>query len=103
MSSEYKIDGFYSLKSDVYSFGGWMLEISWMLYTEGWSIEVLDTSIGDSGDPHEVRNSGDRLSMSITVKGISMNSKSVILLKHFQQMNASASNLRQRFMKFQIA
>ncbi|CAL8149358.1 unnamed protein product [Prunus armeniaca] len=27
---------------------------SWMLYTEGWSIEVLDTSIGDSGDPHEV-------------------------------------------------
>ncbi|CAB4307148.1 unnamed protein product [Prunus armeniaca] len=97
MSSEYKIDGFYSLKSDVYSFGGWMLEISWMLYTEGWSIEVLDTSIGDSGDPHEVRNSGDRLSMSVTVKGIS------ILLKHFQQMNASASNLRQRFMKFQIA
>ncbi|CAL2252795.1 unnamed protein product [Prunus armeniaca] len=49
---------------------------SWMLYTEGWSIEVLDTSIRDSGDPHEVRNSGDRLSMSITVKGISMNSKS---------------------------
>ncbi|CAL9028716.1 unnamed protein product, partial [Prunus brigantina] len=27
LSSEYEIDGFYSLKSDVYSFGGLMLEI----------------------------------------------------------------------------
>ncbi|CAL8159676.1 unnamed protein product [Prunus armeniaca] len=27
---------------------------AWMLYTEGRSIEVLDTSVGDSSDPHEV-------------------------------------------------
>ncbi|CAL2252880.1 unnamed protein product [Prunus armeniaca] len=50
--------------------------LAWMLYTEGWSIEVLDTSIGDSRDTHEVGNSGDRLSMPVTVKGISMNLKS---------------------------
>ncbi|CAL2234788.1 unnamed protein product [Prunus armeniaca] len=27
---------------------------AWMLYTEGRSIEVLDASVGDSSDPHEV-------------------------------------------------
>ncbi|VVA23221.1 PREDICTED: G-type lectin S-receptor [Prunus dulcis] len=48
---------------------------AWMLYTEGRSIEVLDTSVGDSSDLHEVvrsihvglssvqRNPADRPSM----------------------------------------
>ncbi|KAH0992372.1 hypothetical protein GBA52_021759 [Prunus armeniaca] len=50
-----------------------------MLYTEGRSIEVLDTSVGDSSDPHEVvrsihvglssvqRNPADRPSMPAAV------------------------------------
>ncbi|CAL8159735.1 unnamed protein product [Prunus armeniaca] len=52
---------------------------AWMLYTEGRSIEVLDTSVGDSSDPHEVvrsihvglssvqRNPADRPSMPAAV------------------------------------
>ncbi|BBH01500.1 Cysteine-rich receptor-like protein kinase 41 [Prunus dulcis] len=93
MSPEYAIDGFYSTKSDVYSFGVLVLEIvsgkrnrgfthpghslnllghAWMLCTEGRSIEVLDTSVGDSSDPHEVlrsihRNPADRPSMPAAV------------------------------------
>lgn len=100
MSPEYAIDGFYSTKSDVYSFGVLVLEIvsgkrnrgfthpghslnllghAWKLYTEGRSIEVLDTSVGDSSDPHEVlrsihvgllcvqRNQADRPSMPAAV------------------------------------
>ncbi|CAL9013818.1 unnamed protein product [Prunus brigantina] len=65
MSSEYAIDGFYSIKSDVYSFGGLVVEIVsgkrniYYLFIAFFfpsfkSIEVLDTSIGDLGDPHEV-------------------------------------------------
>ncbi|CAL8121703.1 unnamed protein product [Prunus armeniaca] len=50
-----------------------------MLYTESGSIEVLDTSVGDSSDPHEVvrsihvglssvqRNPADRPSMPAAV------------------------------------
>ncbi|PRQ30612.1 putative protein kinase RLK-Pelle-DLSV family [Rosa chinensis] len=69
MSPEYAIDGFYSTKSDVFSFGVSVLEIisgkrnrgfynpdhslnllghAWKLYTQGRSIELLDTSVGDS-------------------------------------------------------
>ncbi|VVA41539.1 PREDICTED: G-type lectin S-receptor [Prunus dulcis] len=52
---------------------------AWMLYTEGRSIEVLDTSVGDSSDLHEVvrsihvglssvqRNPADRPSMPAAV------------------------------------
>ncbi|XP_068322203.1 G-type lectin S-receptor-like serine/threonine-protein kinase At4g27290 [Pyrus communis] len=78
MSPEYAIDGCYSIKSDVYSFGVMVLEIvngkrnrgfshpghnlnllghAWNLYTEGMSIELLDTSVGDSSNQHEVLRS----------------------------------------------
>ncbi|XP_062014520.1 G-type lectin S-receptor-like serine/threonine-protein kinase At4g27290 [Rosa rugosa] len=74
MSPEYASDGFYSTKSDVFSFGVSVLEIisgkrnrgfshpdhdlnllghAWNLYTEGRSIELLDTSVGNSTNPSE--------------------------------------------------
>ncbi|XP_040362118.1 G-type lectin S-receptor-like serine/threonine-protein kinase At4g27290 isoform X1 [Rosa chinensis] len=100
MSPEYAIDGFYSIKSDVYSFGVLMLEIisgkrnrgflhpghnlnllghAWNLHTEGRSIELLATSVGDSINLQEVlraihvgvlcvqQNPQDRPSMSAAV------------------------------------
>ncbi|CAN6689001.1 unnamed protein product [Malus baccata var. baccata] len=100
MFPEYAIDGCYSIKSDVYSFCVMVLEIvngkrnggfshpghnlnllghAWNLYTEGMSIEVLDTSVGDSSNQHEVlrsihvgllcvkRNPEDRPSMPAAV------------------------------------
>ncbi|CAL9006749.1 unnamed protein product [Prunus brigantina] len=94
---------------------------AWMLYTEGRSIEVLDTLVGDFSDPHEVvrsihvglssvqRNPADRPSMPAAVvmlsgegslpqpqkpgfysEGISMNWKSILLLKHFQLMQSQS-------------
>ncbi|XP_024157088.1 G-type lectin S-receptor-like serine/threonine-protein kinase At4g27290 isoform X1 [Rosa chinensis] len=104
MSPEYAIDGFYSIKSDVYSFGVLMLEIisgkrnrgflhpghnlnllghAWNLHTEGRSIELLATSVGDSINLQEVlrtihvgllcvqQNPQDRPSMSAAVLKLS--------------------------------
>ncbi|KAL9160142.1 hypothetical protein ABFS82_08G180700 [Erythranthe guttata] len=69
MSPEYAIDGLFSIKSDVFSFGVLVLEIvsgkrnrgfshsdsnlnllghAWTLYKEGRSIDLVDSSIGDS-------------------------------------------------------
>ncbi|KAK9937527.1 hypothetical protein M0R45_014308 [Rubus argutus] len=100
MSPEYATDGLYSIKSDVFSFGVLMLEIisgkrnrgffhadhnlnllghAWKAHTEGRSIELLDTSVGDSINQHEVlrtihvgllcvqQNPQDRPSMSAAV------------------------------------
>ncbi|KAK9937526.1 hypothetical protein M0R45_014307 [Rubus argutus] len=100
MSPEYANDGLYSIKSDVFSFGVLMLEIisgkrnrgffhaghnlnllghAWTAHTEGRSIELLDTSVGDSINLHEVlrtihvgllcvqQNPQDRPSMSAAV------------------------------------
>ncbi|KAK9937524.1 hypothetical protein M0R45_014306 [Rubus argutus] len=100
ISPEYATDGLYSIKSDVFSFGVLMLEIisgkrnrgffhadhnlnllghAWKAHTEGRSIELLDTSVGDSINQHEVlrtihvgllcvqQNPQDRPSMSAAV------------------------------------
>ncbi|KAK3003982.1 hypothetical protein RJ639_018173 [Escallonia herrerae] len=79
MSPEYAGDGLFSVKSDVFSFGVLVLEIAWMLYKEGRSLELLDTNLGSSCNESEVLQSinvgllcvqqcpGDRPSMSSVV------------------------------------
>ncbi|KAK4387024.1 G-type lectin S-receptor-like serine/threonine-protein kinase [Sesamum angolense] len=54
MSPEYAVDGLFSVKSDVFSFGVLVLEIAWTLYKEGRSLELVDSSLGDSFYFHEV-------------------------------------------------
>ncbi|KAL6273193.1 hypothetical protein ACE6H2_023885 [Prunus campanulata] len=104
MSSKCEIDGFYSLKSNIYSFGGLMLEIVsekrnigfthcfflFLLLSKHNDFELLINSFrhGCYTQKAVVRlfhhvgllcvqcNPGDRPSMLVTVKGISMNSKS---------------------------
>ncbi|CAA2994664.1 G-type lectin S-receptor-like serine threonine-kinase At4g27290 isoform X1 [Olea europaea subsp. europaea] len=48
MPPEYAMDGIFSVKSDVFSFGVIMLEIAWMLYREGRSLELVDAYLGIS-------------------------------------------------------
>ncbi|KAL8046470.1 hypothetical protein ABFX02_08G179400 [Erythranthe guttata] len=78
MAPEYAVDGLFSVKSDVFSFGVLVLEIvsgkrnrgfshndsnlnllghAWTLYKEGRSIDLLDTTIGDSFHLAEVTRS----------------------------------------------
>ncbi|WJZ95693.1 hypothetical protein VitviT2T_014442 [Vitis vinifera] len=48
MSPKYVIDGKFSLKSDVFSFGVLLLEIAWLLWNEGKTMELMDTCLKDS-------------------------------------------------------
>ncbi|KAK2986892.1 hypothetical protein RJ640_000946 [Escallonia rubra] len=57
MSPEYAGDGLFSVKSDVFSFGVLVLEIAWMLYKEGRSLELLDANLGSSCNESEVLQS----------------------------------------------
>ncbi|RDX63694.1 G-type lectin S-receptor-like serine/threonine-protein kinase B120, partial [Mucuna pruriens] len=76
MSPEYAMEGIFSTMSDVYSFGVLILEIvsgrrntsfydvdrpinlighPWELWNQGVSLQLMDPSLGDSFDPHEVK------------------------------------------------
>ncbi|RDX63699.1 Receptor-like serine/threonine-protein kinase SD1-8, partial [Mucuna pruriens] len=76
MSPEYAMEGIFSTMSDVYSFGVLILEIvsgrrntsfydvdrsinlighAWELWNQGVSLQLMDPSLGDSFDPHEVK------------------------------------------------
>ncbi|XP_022866425.1 G-type lectin S-receptor-like serine/threonine-protein kinase SD1-1, partial [Olea europaea var. sylvestris] len=57
MPPEYAMNGIFSVKSDVFSFGVIMLEIAWMLYREGRSLELVDAYLGISDYLSEVLRS----------------------------------------------
>ncbi|KAL7249461.1 hypothetical protein ACSBR1_011622 [Camellia fascicularis] len=57
IAPEYAVDGLFSVKSDVFSFGVLVLEIAWILYKEGRSLELIDEALWDSCYLNEVLRS----------------------------------------------